>query len=407
LLVHEGELEDVRNLLCDLDIPFEEAATEVPTCEDGSDWALLIATPQRILKLGAQPDPGSRRVQVAIGDSDSRTLRNAMSRLNVDFFVRRPVHAEALRLLLLQTMYKGPEKRRARRVNIGLPVRFRTGLWRRKAILLDLSETGCRLLSRHPLERGMKLTVAVPAGRRGRSTLSLKGKVLRLSDPEGRTSNGRLAHIIFETLPAETHARLKRIVSEFASGPASTASFATGERDPEAMQRVDEGAGPQEFEDLEESRRETVALREGERPHAEPLPRPILDPQVEKAPERRSEPRRIFSRSVVALSDGATRILVGRDLSPGGMRTDPDPTLRVGDLLTVALPWRPSHPLVVKARVIRDDGERGLVLQFHELSEEDAVFVAQIASLLPICDLSFEDEEPAWVIVSEVLDQAR
>ena len=89
------------------------------------------------------------------------------------------------------------------------------------------------------------------------------------------------------------------------------------------------------------------------------------------------------------------------------MRTDPDPTLHVGDLLTVALPWRVRYPLVVKARVIRNDAERGVVLQFHELSENAAASVAQIASLLPICDLSFEDEEPAWVIVSEVLDQER
>jgi hypothetical protein len=61
----------------------------------------------------------------------------------------------------------------------------------------------------------------------------------------------------------------------------------------------------------------------------------------------------------------------------------------------------------VKARVIRDDDERGLVLKFEDLSEEAARFIEQAASLLPIYDVAFEDEEPAWVIVSEVLEQAR
>ena len=71
----------------------------------------------------------------------------------------------------------------------------------------------------------------------------------------------------------------------------------------------------------------------------------------------------------------------------------------------VALPVRARTPLVVNAKVIRDDGERGQVLEFQDLTEESAKLIEHAASLLPICDVAYEDEEPAWVIVSEVLDQ--
>ena len=99
------------------------------------------------------------------------------------------------------------------------------------------------------------------------------------------------------------------------------------------------------------------------------------------------------------------RVLIGRDLAPGGMRTDPDPDLALGDELSVALPLRANHvPLVVKARVIRDDAERGLVLQFVDLSEQHAAFLKQHAGVLPVCDSPYAEEEPAWVIVSEIVE---
>ena len=106
-----------------------------------------------------------------------------------------------------------------------------------------------------------------------------------------------------------------------------------------------------------------------------------------------------------AIREDTTRVLIGRDLSPGGMRTDPDPNLELGDELSVALPLRADHvPLVVRARVVRDDAERGLVLQFVDLSKQDASFLEQHAALLPICDSPYAEEEPARVIVSEILD---
>jgi hypothetical protein len=141
-----------------------------------------------------------------------------------------------------------------------------------------------------------------------------------------------------------------------------------------------------------------------------PAPRAAIGPDssgdsADSESDRRTEPRRIFSRQIVALANDKSRVLIARDLSVGGMRTDSDPSVAVGDELKVALPLVVGQaPLVMKARVIRDDGESGLVLQFQDVSEETAAFLEEKSSFLPICDSPFEEEEPAWVIVSEILD---
>lgn len=98
-------------------------------------------------------------------------------------------------------------------------------------------------------------------------------------------------------------------------------------------------------------------------------------PELSGAPEawggeRRTDARRAYGHRVIALAEDATRVLLGRDISLGGMRVDPNPELGPGDRLRLAIHVRArSEPLVVSARVIRDDGEQGLVLEFQSLSD--------------------------------------
>ncbi|MGI9592756.1 MAG: PilZ domain-containing protein, partial [Myxococcota bacterium] len=212
--------------------------------------------------------------------------------------------------------------------------------------------------------------------------------------PEGRT-----AHVAFAALPAKLADGVRQAVEQFAEGPSSTeaslveraaAVAATPREEPELAPP----AGPVDPEP---------------EPLGEPEPREETPDTTEPAPEtgddRRTESRHIFTRRVVALREDMTRVLIGRDLSPSGMRTDPDPKLQVGDELSVALPLRADQaPTVVRARVFRDEGDRGLVLQFVDLSEAHAAILKQHANLLPICDSPYAEEEPAWVIVSEVVD---
>jgi hypothetical protein len=421
LLAHEGELDDVRDLLSGLGLAFVECRRNAEPDELDRPWSLVVATPQWLLKHDRQPESGSRRVQIAIG-SESRTLRKTMSRLNIDFFVRRPVHVEALRLLIMHALYQGPEKRRKRRVSVGAPVRFRTALRRRSGILVDLSETGCRLMSEHAADPGLSIKLAIPAGRHSPTRLSVQGTIIRTDPAVSGPPGSRMMRVIFDDLSRSQMSRLQRIVEEFADGPASFA----GELDAEGRSDEDSFVDYRPTrEDRSQAPRSTDLEREpvdwSNTPMtADSAPNaaaPVPAPRAETAPgptggsaasarNRRAEPRRIFSRQVVALANEKSRVLLARDLSVGGMRTDRDPDLAVGDDLTVALPLAHGQvPLVIKARVIRDDGESGLVLQFRDVSEEAAAFLREKSSFLPICDTPFEEEEPAWVIVSEILER--
>jgi hypothetical protein len=128
LLIHDGELEDVRNLLEELGVSFVER-DGAPTSEDGrTSWDLVIATPKRMLDFEV-PESVPSPIRIAVLPDGARTLRNMLQRETVEFVVRRPVHPAALRLLILHALYRGPEKREVARVTIGAPIRFRIG-WR-------------------------------------------------------------------------------------------------------------------------------------------------------------------------------------------------------------------------------------------------------------------------------------
>ena len=71
---------------------------------------LLIATPRRV-DCVRMPEPGSEQdgslVRIVVVNEDSTTLRSRLRSAGFDFLVRRPVHPEALRLLLLRVLYRG------------------------------------------------------------------------------------------------------------------------------------------------------------------------------------------------------------------------------------------------------------------------------------------------------------
>jgi hypothetical protein len=102
----------------------------------------------------------------------------------------------------------------------------------------------------------------------------------------------------------------------------------------------------------------------------------------------------------------ATRVLVGRDISAGGMRVDPNPALSLDDELQLAIHVRArEEPLVVTACVTRDDEEQGLVLEFRKLSDCDRRCLEQMIGWLPILAMREDAEEELGVIVSEILER--
>ena len=360
LLVHDGELADVRALLSELGLPFAERRGALAQSDLEQRWGLAIATPRRIALLKF---PGAAPPCIAICDRDSRTLRTSLRRSGIQLMVCRPVHPAALRGLILHALYRGPERRRDARVAIGAPVSFRRGLRRRGAILADLSLGGCHLLSERAVGEGRHLTLLVPPEVSGGSAFGLRARVLRARQDHGGTHHLSAS---FDGLGERRRALLRAVLHRFAEGPAMLAA----------------GQGS------------------GERNAA-----PDAQPAAPQAPVRTAAPA-AQERRGVSLDDQAARVLLGREISIGGMRVDRDALLRLGQDVRLALHVASlDAPLVVTARVHRDEGPRGMVLRFHALSPEDTRHLTALLDALPVLDPNAKDG--AGVVVSEILEPAQ
>jgi hypothetical protein len=378
LLFHDGELDDVCALLEDLGTRFSARLGELEAEDQQSPWDLIIGTPQRLLALPPQM-LGSSRQRIAICGQDSRTLRNSLSRAGIDLIIRRPVHPAALRALLLHALYRGPEKRRLPRASIGAPVRYRAGWRQYPAILADLSLGGCRLLTPHPGQRGKTITLLLPADlTRGRG-VALKARVLRVALAADQPEGTKTLIAKFERPGARADEALKRILAAHASGPA----------------KIDPA---------------TAAQVASTTPDVGQQPQPVSETTIPAKAEpssarrnRREHPRRSINPLVVQLRDEADRVLVGRDISLGGMRVDPNRGLSVGQVLRIAIHANGLDvPLIVTAQVLRDDGRDGLALRFVDLPGEASEGLARALEKLPI--LAPTDVEGAMGrVVSEIL----
>src|SRR5262249_30415503 len=108
LLLHDGELADVRALLGSLGAPFVERLGSERAQDPATRWSLVIGSARRILDLQLARS-AAPPVQIAILAHDARTLRTSLRRSGATLMVRRPVHPAALRALVLHSLYRGPE----------------------------------------------------------------------------------------------------------------------------------------------------------------------------------------------------------------------------------------------------------------------------------------------------------
>jgi len=327
LLLDDGELGDGRRLLDELGVDYVHlrGASISDGLEPPRDLLLTTSRRAQTIPRGPAAD-GSQPVRVVVANEDAETLRERLRRDGVDFLVRRPVHSEALRLLVLRALYRGPEKRSGLRVPFGVAVECRFGSVRAEAVLAELSTGGCRLIvprMRHPLgPPGAGVVVTLPADdSAGEGPLSLFGKVLRLHEEEGEEDETSLA-VGFEPLDDTHEAALVR-----------------------TLERRAVGASPS---------------------------------------ERREHPRRAFDHTVKALTQEASRALVGRDVSLGGMRVDAHPDLSVGDELSLEIyGLADAAPYGVRATVVRDDGPDGLALRFDDVTPELARHLERLVTAMP------------------------
>jgi hypothetical protein len=390
LLLHDGELADVRALVEAVGARAIEARE--PPAGD-LDVSVVLST-ARHLRDVHRAGVGSRVVRIAVLDHDARTLRALCRRAGVDLVVRRPVHPIAVRLLLLHALYRGPD-RRARRVAVGVPVRFRTALRSRPALLADLSTRGCQLVGCKPLLPGRRVTVYLPDPAAPSRSFTVSGRVVR---PVRGGESGFAVE--FQGVSERVRDRLRESVGAYADGPAACSSREVAA----AWRRFASSPTPVGPPEEEEGPTALAA------PEAEPeVAGAALAPAATAAPaagddERRREPRRHYEgRRVVALDEEAARVLVGHDLSPGGMRVAPNPALFVGQRLRVALYGSAGEtPLVLDVEVTRDDGERGLVLRFATVADATRRQLDRLLDALPILDTG--RSSAAGLVVSEILE---
>ena len=404
LMIHDGELADVKTLAESIGVQVIEGAATGAVPE----WDVLV-TSARYAKSEHLASARPNAVRIAVLDRNSRTLRALLRRSGVDLVVRRPVHPAALRLLLVHALYRGPE-RRTRRVAVGAPVRFRLGLLKRDGTLADLSMRGCLLLSRHSVRAGQGVVVWVPDPATDGSSFALRGSVVRTMTTD---SGERGFGVNFGKIAKALVPQLKAAVTAHLDGPAAgskelvSPAIARAQAAPPETPTPDAGTTqPVSYRAAGSVRREVIRVpTDFDGSLAPDSACGAVDAaESQDADERRRAARyALAGRRFVALGEQAARVLIGRDLSVGGMRVDRAPNLEPGQILQLAIHVTAGEtPLVVRAEIVRDDGERGFALRFCNLSTPAERYLAKMVGSLPVLEAG--DELGRGLVVSEIID---
>jgi hypothetical protein len=397
LLLDDGELDDIQEALDEIGAAY--ARVRGGAIVDGTrpPTDLLIATPRRIEAVakveGSEDGPNPLRLVVV--SEDSTGLREQLRRSGFDYLIRRPVHPEALRLLLLRGLYRGDERRREPRVAVGFEVNYRAGLRSRRAVLADLSTRGCRLISADPLAEGRRIRVNIPEAAESGRPVAISGRVLRvdrLEDVLGEPDRYGAA-ILFENLEAAAASAVELLIEDLALGPATLRGLDAPPLDPD----LETDAGSAEMapggsdDEIDGAIEVDLSVMEGS--------------GDDQTGDRRGGRRAAYVKTVPAFGKRALRVLVGRDLAVGGMRIDPLPGLQLGDRLHLAIYGEAGEsPFLVWATVHRDDGERGMALAFDTLPAEVAKRLERLVGSLPAVESLHDSEVQAMgTVMSEIL----
>jgi hypothetical protein len=382
LLLHDGELEDVRELLEELGADYLNLrGGAIPERVDPPE-KLFITTSRRAMMAGEwSPSRGAppQPFKIGIVSEDSNTLRSMLRRIGFDLLIRRPVHPYALRLLILRALYSGTERRRERRVPVGYEISFRNGVRRRKATMVELTSRGCRLHSDHPIKVGSRLTLDMDSEITGGRSMQLRAKVIR-SGPADHDAGSKQQAIAlsFEKLSAENRRQLGEVLKRRAGGTPVLSR---------AMARASGAV--------------TTAQAAASGGESTPI---AAAGSIE---DRRKNPRAAFEQSVRALDEEAELVLMGRDLSVSGMRLEPQNELEVGAKFRLAIYGAPTEePFVVRARVVRNDGDDGVGLRFEQIASGVAARLESLVASLPSVESLHGGETDALgSVVSQILER--
>lgn len=364
LLIDDGELDDVAGMLDELSVPYERMRGAVAGTGLAPPSELLVSTPRRIVAVEWGVGEPELPVRVVVTTEDSTTLRGQLRKQGFDYLVRRPIHPEALRLLLMHCLFEGDDRRDQTRIPVGLDVTFQTGSLPRHATLADLSNGGCRILSPYALEPATRIRVEIPgeSPNGNPECLTLEGRVLRIHLDERLGQEGLYSTAVAfdETSIQDAGETLERMVTEWANARIVPSELA--------------------------SRDEVCSAG--------------------SSGDRRKRRRSSYIGGVPTIDHPDINVLVGRDLSAGGMRVDPNPALSMGDRIRLAI-FRDdaAEPVEVWGTVARDDGHHGIAVHFDPLEADATHQIERLVASLPAIESLHDDEATAMgTVFSKIVD---
>jgi hypothetical protein len=409
MLLDDGELDDVQEILEGLRVAYGRVRGGAIVSGTTPPRDVLISTPRRIDSVRVvNASDGAGPVRVVVVNEDSNGLRDQLRRVGFDYLVRRPVHPEALRLLLMHCLYKGEERRREPRVAVGVEISFRMGLINRRATLADLSIRGCRLLSHTRIEEGRRIKVHIPEALDAGDPFTVTGRVVRASAGADEMAAWTAA-VQFDKVSDEARHALELIIEDRAEGPATLRSGATRPTaptpEPVTAPRTP-GAQPAADRSAPQTPLLQVDVSLAPEPESTERAEEKDEPPDAGQGERRRNRRGSYAQTVPAFGDRALRVLVGRDLGVGGMRIERLPGLELGDRLHLAIYGDAGEsPFLVWGTVARDDGETGMALVFDKLDPMVGRRLERLVGCLPAVESLHDSEiEAMGTVMTEIMD---
>jgi hypothetical protein len=365
LLLDDGELDDVRAVLDEMGVDHEQWNKSDLIASPPHPEQLLVTTAAHAISSGLRRSSSrtrDRAIWIAVATGDSKSQRSAILGAGFDYLVKRPVHPGTFRSLLRGILYRGSEQRSSRRVAVGFTVSFRVGRLgtASEALLIDLSPGGCRLLSRNAHRAGTELELTFPAELTGGSAFKHSGTVTR-SGPGtavGGSADESFIGVRFQPFEAKSRTQMLELLNTLTSGPAVL---------PDAW-----------------------------------VPAASAPASAPEKPPR--APRGVYDEEV-AIFGIDNCVLIGRDLSLGGLRVDPHPALAVGSSLRLALTGgSDAEQILVDARVIRDDGDDGVALHFDFVEPKSAANLRMLIEGLPAIEAPSENpKQSSGIVLTSVI----
>lgn len=407
VLVDDGELEDVARVLEAGGLAFDRyRGGQIPERID-TPRELLIVTSRRLEHVATvkKATAGSGApLQIVAVSEDSPALRRRLRRQGMHLLVRLPANRETWRLLIARALYQGEERRDDTR--IATEVAIDAG--QSGAVLVDLSNRGCRIQTGSPLAVGDEIRFTIPGASLPDGLgepLALGGRVRRVAQLAG--SPRRTCAVVFDAnLPRATRQRLTAVINHWVSSHSAAAS------DPRLAGPAIPACRLPSLPDLMLDDETDPPVRAGDRAGHD-----VAIEMLENASgtghgdgsgepaNRRGAPRGHFPTLLRAHREDRPLALVGRDLSARGMRIERHPELALGDRFRLALHGPTlARPLTLDAAVVRDDADQGLALAFIGIAKETAATLEKLVACLPDVE-SLEDGELAGLgtVLSEIV----